>query len=147
MSDINTCTFTGRLARNPELRKTAADKSVCSFTLAVDKYSKSPDDGADFFNVVAYDKRAETISKYCTKGMKVGVSGALHTRTYEAKDGTKRTVVELFVNDFCFLEKNNKATGTDVANKPKSAAPTQAAQFPAKDEQFKECTEDEDLPF
>lgn len=95
----------GRVTKDIELKTTASGKSVVSFTLAVNRKHKNADGNydADFINCVAYDMRAETISKYVHKGDKFGIEGTLKTRTYD-KNGIKVYVTEVIVNDFEFLE-------------------------------------------
>ena len=94
---INRVVLVGRLTRDPELRMTANGKSVCEFSIAVQKRIK-PQDGsqdADFFRVIAWEKTAEYVSNYLTKGRLVAVDGRLQTRKYVAQDGTNREVTEV----------------------------------------------------
>lgn len=97
MSSVNMVVLVGRLTRDPELRTTTSGKHVVSFSLAVDKRFK-PQDGsatADFFNVTAWDKTAEFVSNYLTKGRLCSVEGRLQQRSYTDKDGNNREVVEV----------------------------------------------------
>ena len=103
---MNNCSFTGRLTKDPETTAFDSGKTRTSFTLAVDRKFKK--DTADFINFVAWGKIGETVSTYLTKGMMVGVTGDLQQRSYEDKQGVKRTVYEVNVSDLSFLEHKKK---------------------------------------
>lgn len=62
---------------------------------------------ADFISIVAWGRTAENISNYVSKGNMVGVTGRIQSRTYEAKDGTKRYVTEVIASSVEFLERRN----------------------------------------
>ena len=93
----------GRLTRDPEARYTQSGKACARFTLAIDR-RKSADGNqqADFIQCVAWEKTAEVISQYVSKGQKIAVEGRIQTRSYE-KDGTKHYVTEVVVQsmEFC----------------------------------------------
>lgn len=98
---INHVTLHGRFTDVPQLRKTNSGKSVCSFTLAVDKVKR--EDPADFINCVAWERTAEFVNNYFTRGQEAVVEGRLSNRKYEDRDGNKRYVTEVIVQtiDFC----------------------------------------------
>lgn len=101
---MNTWVGIGRLVRDPEVRYTQSGKAIASFTLAIDRRrSGDGNQQADFIQCVAWEKIAEIISQYCTKGKKIAVEGRIQTRSYEANDGTKRYVTEVVVQsmEFC----------------------------------------------
>lgn len=100
---MNNCNFIGRLTKDPELKATKSGKSVTSFCIAVNRRVKSEEQAqADYIDCVAWDKTAEIICKYFSKGSPIGLNGRLQTRTYE-KDGEKRKVTELMVSEFDFV--------------------------------------------
>jgi single-strand DNA-binding protein len=104
---MNKCVFIGRLTRDPELRYAQSGKAFCTFTLAVDRRFKQQNNNqptADFIPCMAWDKLAEIVGNNLTKGRRVGVEGHLQTRTYEAKDGSKRSAFEVVVNEMEFLD-------------------------------------------
>lgn len=105
---INNVTLVGRLAHDPEYRATATDKTIAAFTLAVDRSKKGS--GADFIHCIAWEKTADTISKYVHKGDMFGVTGNLQTRSYENKDGKKVYVTEVVVRNFQFLQPKKRDT-------------------------------------
>lgn len=98
----------GRLTRDPNVKYTQSGKAYASFTLAIDRRKSS--DGnqqADFIQCVAWEKTAEVISQYCTKGKKIAVEGRIQTRSYE-KDGRKNYVTEVVVQSMEFCDNDNK---------------------------------------
>lgn len=114
---MNNVVLIGRLTKDVELRRTNSGKAVASFTLAVNKDFKNEEGNydADFIDCVAFEPKAETISKYVHKGDKFGVIGQLATRSYETKEGKKVKVTEVKVEKFDFLEnkKQTETTGGD----------------------------------
>ena len=111
---MNTWIGSGRLVRDPEVRYTQSGKAIESFTLAIDR--RRSGDGnpqADFISCVAWEKTAEIISQYVSKGQKIAVEGRIQTRSYDAKDGTKRYVTEVVVGsmEFCESRRNSSAGG------------------------------------
>lgn len=94
---INRVVLVGRLVRDPECRSTTTGKSVADFSIAVNKRYK-PTDGspdADFFRINCWDKTAEYVANYLSKGRLVAVDGRLQSRKYTASDGSVREVVEI----------------------------------------------------
>ena len=86
------------------MRTTPNGYSVCSFGLAVNRRRKvegQPD--VDFFNVSAWRQLGENCARYLQKGNKACVVGRIQIRTYDAQDGTKRTVVDVEADDVEFL--------------------------------------------
>lgn len=96
---MNSINLIGRLTADPELKYTSKDKKAAvNFSVA---YNAS-EEHVDFFNIVAYDKTAETICKYVKKGNQIGITGRLSTRTYEVESG-KRTVTEIIANSITLI--------------------------------------------
>lgn len=97
----------GNLTRDPELRTTASGSSVCSFSLAVNRRirtaSGEDQERTSFFDCSAWGRSGETIEKYLRKGQPLLVSGRLDQRTWEDKNGQKRSSVEVFVEEFTFI--------------------------------------------
>ena len=102
---MNRVEFIGNLSKAPDVKQTTNGKNVCTFTLAVNRRYKDAQGNAtaDFFSVQAWGKLAELCARYLDKGSKVFVSGELRNRSYEAKDGSKRTVTEIIANEVEFL--------------------------------------------
>lgn len=107
----------GRLTRDPEVKYTQSGKAYASFTLAIDRRrSGDGNQQADFISCVAWEKIAEVISQYCTKGKKIAVEGRIQTRSYDAQDGNKRYVTEVVVQSMEFCD--SKGGGTSPASPP-----------------------------
>ena len=113
---LNKAILMGRLTADPELRSTNTGKSVCGFTLAVNrsftKQGEQPQ--ADFLDIVAWGKTAEFVSRYFVKGMQVAVAGRIQTRTWEDKQGNKRKSVEIVAEEVHFAE-GKKGDGSSSA--------------------------------
>lgn len=107
---MNKVILIGRLVADPEIRSTNSGTKVASYRLAVDRRKKS--DGtqeADFFTCIAWDKSASFVQQYLSKGRKIAVEGRLQSRTYDAQDGSKRSVVEVMVDSHEFCDSNNQS--------------------------------------
>lgn len=111
---LNYSVLMGRLARDPELRRTNTGKAVATFTVAVDNFGK--DNGTSFISCVAWDKTGEFVSNYFLKGSPIAVEGRLQTRQYENKDGKKQTVTELVVTQAHFCGKKEEKSGGDFGS-------------------------------
>ena len=102
---LNHIVIMGRLARDPELRRTGSGIAVTSFTLAVDR-DFAPKDGGeretDWIDCVAWRQAGEFVSKYFTKGRMAVVSGRLQIRTWTDKDGNKRRSAEVVADNVYF---------------------------------------------
>jgi single-strand DNA-binding protein len=87
--------MSGRLTRDPELKTVGADnRAVCSFSIAVDEFSKG-EKRANFFDVVAWGQTAESVARFLTKGRECAVQGSLRWRSWETPEGGKRSAVEV----------------------------------------------------
>lgn len=103
---INNVVLTGRVTKDIELKVTPTGKSVCSFSLAVNrKFVQDGERQADFINCQLWGKSAETLEKYGKKGMLIGVEGRLQTRNYTNQQGQTVYVTEVVADSFTFLEK------------------------------------------
>ena len=116
---MNKAILLGRLTKTPEIKYTQSGKAVASFTLAVDRRkSANGDSQADFISCVAWDKVAETIGNYCSKGQQIVVEGRIQSRSYEAKDGSKRYVTEVVVQSMEFCGKKGDNAGQGAGSSP-----------------------------
>ena len=102
---LNHIVIMGRLARDPELRRTGSGVAVTSFRLAVDR-DFAPKDGSeretDWIDCVAWRQTGEFVSKYFTKGRMAIVSGRLQIRNWTDKDGNKRSSAEVVAENVYF---------------------------------------------
>lgn len=113
---MNHVVLIGRTTKDIEVMKTNSGKSVSSFTLAVDRYNGNGENLTDFINCVAWNKTAETLSRYVHKGHKVGIEGSLQVRSYEDKQGQNRYVTEVVVNRIEFLQSRSNEQSNDNSN-------------------------------
>ena len=113
---MNKVVLVGRLTAKPELRYTPQNTAYTRFSVAVNRAFTNADGkrDADFINVVAWRKQAETISKYFDKGNLIALEGRLQTGSYDDKDGNKRYTVEVALDNFEFVE--SKASRESSAN-------------------------------
>lgn len=114
---LNRVMIIGNLGRDPELRYTQRGTPVCNFTVAVNRPGRTGEDGqrgedeTEWFQVVAWDKLAETCNQYLTKGRKVYVEGRLQTRSWEGPDGQKRSRVEVLAQQMVMLDSRASSDG------------------------------------
>ena len=93
---MNIIAIKGRLVRDPELRKTPNDISVCTITVAVDRpYSSGGEKQTDFFDCVFWRQGAEFVNKYFSKGKEIIVQGEMQSRKWQDKDGNNRIYWEI----------------------------------------------------
>lgn len=102
-NDLNQCNFIGRLVDQPELRK-AGETSMCNFTIACGWKTQSKE-GTEYIRCVSYNKLAEVIAEYMTKGQQMYVSGRQTTRKYDDKEGITRYSTEIVVDRMQMLAK------------------------------------------
>lgn len=151
---MNKVFLIGNLVRDPEVRATQSGISVCNFTVAVNRRFKKEngEQETDFLNVIAWRQLAELCSKYLAKGRKVAVTGSIQTRTYEAKDGSKRTAWDIVADEVEFLTTQSQQSGTQSAPGAYTTAASKdsgAAYAPQPHNDFGGYTQvdDEELPF
>ena len=135
---MNKVYLIGNLTRDPELSETSSGVAFCRFAIAVNR-AFAGNDGtreADFFNITVWRNQAENCGKYLKKGSKCAVSGMLQNRSYDANDGTKRTVTEIIADEVEFL--TTKSAGD---------APYERTASEVKDVAELEPIDDDNLPF
>ena len=113
---MNKVTLIGRLTKDPELKFTpGAGTAVATFTVAVDRRLPNKDGQreADFIPIVVWGKQAENTANYMSKGKLIAIAGRIQTRSYDAKDGTKRYVTEIVAEEVQFLDRGNGTKGSD----------------------------------
>ena len=105
---INKAILMGRLTKDPELRHTDSGTPVCSFTVAIQN-GYGENQKTDFINCVAWNKSAEFVDKYFTKGRMIIVEGRISTRSWEGTDGKKNYVTEVVANQVSFGESKKQS--------------------------------------
>ena len=125
---LNHIVIMGRLARDPELRRTQTGTPVASFRLAVERDFKDKVSGeriTDWIDVTAWSYTAEFVSKYFTKGRMAVVSGRLQMRDWADKNGIKRTSAEIVADSVYWGDSRREGDGQSAA------APAPGYQTPA----------------
>lgn len=139
----NQVVLSGRLTKDPELKKTQTGKSVVSINLAVSN-NYGGERGADFLPITFWNATADAIAKYTTKGSHILVIGRLQQRSYEGEGGT-RYVIDVLANSFEFLDSKNSKPKDEEAHE------TKETQVNTQEDDFyqssKDVATDEDLPF
>ncbi len=118
---MNKVILIGRLTKDVELRYTQTNNTaVASFSIAVNrKFVKTGEERqADFFNIIAWNKLAENISKYLFKGNQVAISGRLETRSWDDQNGQKHYVTEVIAEEIDFIGSKNKQNNEAILNSP-----------------------------
>lgn len=104
---VNKAILIGNLGRDPELRYTPGGKAVVTFSLATSERWTGQDgqknETTTWHNIVAWGKQAEVINEYLSKGRQVYIEGRIVNRSYDDKEGNKRYVSEVVVQNFQFL--------------------------------------------
>ncbi len=141
---MNKVVLIGRLTRDPELRYTSnTNTAVCNFSIAVDR-PINPSTGtreADFIPVVVWNKQAENVKNYLTKGSQVAVEGRIQTRSYDDQNGQKRYVTEVYANTVEFLGSKNS---NNASSNSSDAEPT---PYDFKEEETTKGTNVSNNPF
>ncbi len=103
----NKVTLIGNLGQNPEVKELNGGKKVAKFSLATNEsyLNKAGEKVTDtqWHNLIAWGKTAEIIEKYVTKGSEIAIEGKLLNRNYTDKEGVKRYVTEIQVNELLML--------------------------------------------
>lgn len=136
---INSITLQGRVTRDVELKKTNGGTSVCEFDIACTRNRKNEagEYESDFFRCKCFTYTAEYAAKYAKKGSMAYLMGRLQNRSYEGKDGTKRTITEIIVNELSIDKPKEPTMQQPPVIPPEEPAPS-----------YKMTTEDwDDLPF
>lgn len=122
--DLNRACLIGNVTKDPELKNTPSGQAVISFSIATNFVWKdqagNKQEKAEFHNIVAWRKLAETMGQYLKKGGKVYVEGRLQTRTWEDKDGKKNYRTEIVADNIILLNKPQGGTSTFNPSEPAS---------------------------
>jgi single-strand DNA-binding protein len=139
---MNKVFLIGNLTRDPELATTSGGSTVCKFGLAVNRRfsNQNGEREVDFFNIVTWNKLAETCNKFLRKGRKAAITGRVELRTYE-QDGVKKNVTDIIADDVEFLSpaEGGGMGGGDYSELAPSPVKKKTAELTP--------LEDENLPF
>ncbi|RME19487.1 MAG: single-stranded DNA-binding protein [Candidatus Zixiibacteriota bacterium] len=137
---VNKAILIGNLGKDPELRYTPSGKAVVQFSLATtDRWTDQNGERKEsttWHNIVAWGRQAEVMNEYLRKGKQVYIEGRIDNRSYEDKEGNKRYVSEIVVQNFQFI--GSRGNGGNGGNEPQPNAAPQAKA---------DSSGDDDLPF
>ena len=109
MAWLNKIMVIGNVGSDPEMRFTPNGKPVTSYRLATNRFYTASDGEkkkeTEWFDVVTWDRQAESCNQFLTKGQRVYVEGRLRTRNWEGQDGQRRFKVEIHANSVIFLDR------------------------------------------
>ena len=150
---LNKTILIGRLTKDPELKYTSSNKAVLNNTIAVNRpfTDASGERQADFINFIVWNKQAENVKKYLSKGALIAIEGRIQTRNYENKEGNKVYVTEVVADNVTFLEskgsKSSSSEQTPYDFKEDDTKTNNVEEDPFAD--FGDAIEisDDDLPF
>ena len=105
MQNYDNVTIEGFATRNPTMRETKTGKTVCTFSLAVNHYSKADSEPiVSFIDVETWEKVAKICGEHITKGKRIFVAGRLRQDRWEGKDGKTQSKIKIIGNEIRFLE-------------------------------------------
>ena len=137
---VNKALLIGRLGADPEVRYTPDGPMVVNFRLATDRQWKDKNgekiQRTEWHRIVAYGKLAEICSNYLSKGKLIFIEGRIQTRSWEDKDGVKRSTTEIVASNMQMLDSKGQTRSQDTA--VDDQAPTSAGS---------EAAPDDDVPF
>ena len=147
----------GNVGADPELRYTPNGAPVAEFTMAVNRRYTTGDgeqkEETEWFRIIAWNKTAENVNEYLTKGQKVYVEGRFQSREYVGQDGNQRRAYEVVANTITFLsgaserpnsERPNNENDEDVPNPKKT---TSRGEPKIISENSPQDDDDKDLPW
>jgi len=149
-NSLNRVILIGRLGQKPELRVLAQqERSVARFSLATNervfnRSSNETSDRTEWHRIVVWGKLAEFCDKYLDKGRQVIVEGKLRTRSWQDRDGNKRTTTEIEALNIVLLGGRRESAGEAEPYPPETPG---ASDFPAGDEPAASGEGDDDVPF
>jgi single-strand DNA-binding protein len=138
---VNKAILIGRLGKDPELRYTPSGKAVTSFSLATTERWTGADgqrnESTTWHNIIAWGKQAELLKEYLSKGREVYIEGRIDNRSYEDKEGNKRYISEVVVQNFSFIgSRGDQDSGPRRESEPPPPPPSDDLG-----------SSDDDLPF
>lgn len=140
---VNKAILIGNLGRDPELKYTPSGKAVTTFSLATTERWTGQDgqktESTTWHNIVAWGRQAEVIKEYMSKGRQLYIEGRIQNRSYEDKDGNKKYISEVVVQNFQFIGGRGDADSPRSSSSDASPPPPPAADSGSSD--------DDDLPF
>jgi single-strand DNA-binding protein len=137
---VNKALLIGRLGADPEVRYTPDGTMVTNFRLATDLQWKDKNgeklQRTEWHRIVAYGKLAEICSNYLSKGKLIFIEGRIQTRSWEDKDGVKRSTTEIVAANMQMLDSKGQMRSQDTAGADQAPASSGLEQAPEEDVPF-----------
>lgn len=126
---VNNVVLVGRLVRDVDLRQTSTGKMMTYFTLAVNRNFKNEqgEQAADFIGCVAFDKKAENMARFLSKGSLISVEGRISTRNFQGNDGKTVYATEVVASNITFLESKKQQGNTTQYGQVQNSSYSQQA--------------------
>ncbi|MDD3983111.1 MAG: single-stranded DNA-binding protein [Syntrophales bacterium] len=122
---VNKVILVGRLGKDPEVRYTPDGAMITNFSLATDEQRKDKNgekiQATEWHRIVTFGKLAEICGKYLVKGKLIFVEGRIRSRSWEDKEGGKRSTTEIIASDMRMLD--SKSAGSTGSASSSSSAP------------------------
>jgi single-strand DNA-binding protein len=155
---VNKVILVGNLGKDPELRYTPSGTAVATFSLATTERYKDRDgqrqEKTEWHNIVAWRQLAEICGKFLHKGKQVYIEGKIQTRSYDDRDGNKRYITEIVVDQMQMLgSKDDSQAGyggqQDRSNSPSQRGGQQPSGGGSSKDDFEEpaFNPDDEIPF
>ena len=150
---INKVVISGCLTRDPELRSTQGGMAILGFGIAVNDRRKNSQTGEwedcpNFIDCTMFGSRAQSVSRFLSKGSKVAIEGKLRWSQWE-RDGQKRSKIEVIVDEIEFMSRQQGQLGSE----PVYAAPATAPQPQQQQQDYQSVYQqqpsiyDDNIPF
>ena len=128
---MNKVFLIGRLSRDPELRHTISGMPVCQINVAISRpVSQGSEPQTDFINVVVWNKQAENVARYLSKGRQIAIEGRIQTRNYDNNEGKRTYVTEVIASNVEFLGSANDNNRTNTNSNPFDENPFDSMEPP-----------------
>ena len=107
---MNQVVVMGRVTKDLELRNTQNGMATVKFSIAIDRGRDKEGNsrGADFPNIIAFGKTAESIAKFTGKGLRVAVIGRIQTSSYDDKEGRKVYTTDIVADRVKYIDWKDK---------------------------------------
>jgi single-strand DNA-binding protein len=147
---INKAIIYGNLTRDPELKSLPSGAQVCEFGVATNRVWKDKNgakqESVDYHNIVVFGRQAEIVKQYLHKGGGIFLEGRIQTRSWDAKDGTKRYRTEIVADRIQFGPKSGGSGAGSYEPKASADKSKEKEEVPAIEYPEEEINS-EDIPF
>ena len=147
---VNKVILLGRLGKDPELSYIPSGQSVAKFTMATNRSYKDKSgewkEETDWHNIVAWGKLGEICAQYLAKGRQAYLEGQIRTRSWEDREGKKRTTTEIIASEVVLLGSRGEGA-PEAASRAAGASPSSASSADSSGGSGSPEITDDDIPF